>query len=48
MAAVAHGWRPAHPQHKMPPVSVAKEFNQADAGTGIRHAKRRAAVLKNG
>jgi hypothetical protein len=30
MAAVAHGWKPD--QFKGPPVSVAKEFNQADKG----------------
>jgi hypothetical protein len=28
MAAVAHGWKPDN--IKAPPVSVAKEFNQAD------------------
>lgn len=28
MAAVAHGWKPDRMQG--PPVSVAKEFNQAD------------------
>lgn len=38
-AAVAHGWKPD--QFKGPPVSVAKEFNQADKGSGIlsRHAR---------
>ncbi len=30
MAAVAHGWHPT--QMKGPPVSVAKEFNEADKG----------------
>jgi len=29
MAAVAHGWKPSNV--KAPPVSVAKEFNRADA-----------------
>lgn len=33
MAAVAHGWK--KPGGGGPPVSVAKEFNQADKGTGI-------------
>lgn len=33
MAAVAHGWH--KPGGGGPPVSVAKEFNQADKGTGI-------------
>jgi hypothetical protein len=31
MAAVAHGWKP--PGGKGPPVSVAKEFNEADTGS---------------
>jgi len=31
MAAVAHGWKP--PGGGGPPVSVAREFNQADKGT---------------
>jgi hypothetical protein len=43
MAARAHGWAPKNPQHKLPPVSVAKEFNAADQG--VRHAFKRAAVL---
>jgi len=33
MAARAHGWAPKHPHHPLPPVSVAKEFNEADKGT---------------
>lgn len=33
MAAVAHGWK--KPGGGGPPVSVAKEFNQADAGTAM-------------
>ena len=33
MAAIAHGWH--KPGGGGPPVSVAKEFNQADKGTGI-------------
>jgi hypothetical protein len=33
MAAVAHGWHP--PGGGGPPVSVAKEFNQADKGTAL-------------
>ena len=33
MAAIAHGWK--KPGGGGPPVSVAKEFNQADKGTGI-------------
>lgn len=33
MAAVAHGWH--KPGGDGPPVSVAKEFNQADKGTGV-------------
>lgn len=33
MAAVSHGWR--KPGGGGPPVSVAKEFNQADKGSGI-------------
>jgi hypothetical protein len=32
MAAVAHGFKPD--RIKAPPVSVAKEFNQADKGSG--------------
>ena len=35
MAAIAHGWRPSGMKNP-PPVSVAKEFNEADKGTGIR------------
>lgn len=37
MAAVAHGWH--KPGGGGPPVKVAKEFNKADAGTGIRTKK---------
>lgn len=33
MAAVAHGWKPDGV--RVPPVSVAREFNKADKGTGI-------------
>lgn len=33
MAAVAHGWKPD--RIKGPPVSVAKDFNQADKGTKL-------------
>lgn len=33
MAAIAHGWH--KPGGDAPPVKVAKEFNQADKGTGI-------------
>jgi len=33
MAGIAHGWKPSG--MKGPPVSVAKEFNQADKGTGM-------------
>ena len=33
MAAVAHGWQLTGMQG--PPVSVAKEFNQADKGTAM-------------
>ena len=40
MAAVAHGWHPTG--MKGPPVSVAKEFNQADKGSSmLRNAMRR-------
>lgn len=35
MAAIAHGWRPSGMKNP-PPISVAKEFNEADKGTGIR------------
>lgn len=35
MAAVAHGWKPD--RFKGPSEKVAKEFNQADEGTGILH-----------
>jgi hypothetical protein len=35
MAAVAHGWHPTG--MKGPPVSVAKEFNQADKGGEMLH-----------
>jgi hypothetical protein len=30
MAAIAHGWKPK--RTKGPPVSVAREFNEADTG----------------
>ena len=36
MAAVAHGWHPTG--MKGPPVSVAKEFNEADKGTPMLKA----------
>jgi hypothetical protein len=29
MAGIAHGWHPSHMKNP-PPVSVAKEFNEAD------------------
>jgi hypothetical protein len=35
MAAIAHGWHPPSSSGIHVPISVAKEFNQADAGTGI-------------
>ena len=48
MAAIAHGWH--KPGGGGPPVSVAKEFNQADKGTGILesivHRKRRKGRLE--
>lgn len=44
MAAAAHN--PAFARKVGVPQSVAHEFNQADAGTGILHAKKRAKVLK--
>ena len=37
MAAVAHGWH--KPGGGGPPVSVAKEFNQADKGSGMARSK---------
>lgn len=47
MAACSHGAK----YDKCPPEKVAKEFNQADAGTGIlkdtRRAQRRAAAAKH-
>lgn len=33
MAAVAHGWQPS--RFKGPPLSVAKEFNEADKGRSL-------------
>jgi hypothetical protein len=36
MAAVAHGWH--KPGGGGPPVSVAREFNQADEAQGARHS----------
>lgn len=30
MAAIAHGWKPDNPQLAKIPVTVAKEFNDAD------------------
>lgn len=42
MAAIAHGWKPKGKRAKhMPSQKVAKEFNRADAGTGIIAAKRK-------
>ena len=37
MAAVAHGWH--KPGGGGPPVSVAKEFNQADKGKAVSYSK---------
>lgn len=49
MAAIAHGWR--KPGGGGPPVSVAKEFNSADKGTGILEGvlkkKRRPGTLES-
>ena len=36
MAAIAHGWKPSNPKLARVPLKVAKEFNQADKGSGIR------------
>lgn len=33
MAAIAHGWKPTQGPVSKIPVSVAKDFNKADAGT---------------
>lgn len=33
MSAIAHGWRPTHGSVAKIPVSVAKEFHAADAGS---------------
>ncbi|HWI69827.1 MAG TPA: hypothetical protein VNS88_15880 [Nitrospiraceae bacterium] len=40
MAAIAHGWKPPKGSKigKIP-LKVAKDFNQADKGTGIRKKK---------
>ena len=35
MAAVAHGWHPPASSGINVPMKVAKEFNQADKGTGV-------------
>ena len=40
MAGIAHGWHPS--DVKAPPLKVAKEFNRADKGTGVRGKRRRA------
>lgn len=32
MAAIAHGWQPAHPRHTLPSVGVAREYFKADQG----------------
>lgn len=51
MAAIAHGWRPPVSSGIHVPVSVAQDFNQADASTGIRerrHAGRLQKALYNG
>jgi hypothetical protein len=39
MAAVAHGWKPD--KGKAPPVSVAREFNQADKAKHMVQALRK-------
>ena len=48
MAAIAHGWH--KPGGGGPSVEVAKEFNQADKGTGVLegivHKKRKRGVLE--
>lgn len=44
MAAVAHGWK--MPGGDGPPVSVAKEFNEADQAK--RHAKAMTKAMKKG
>jgi len=36
MAAVAHGWKPPVGSGINVPMKVAQDFNQADAGTGVR------------
>jgi hypothetical protein len=41
MAALAHGWKPKKGSKiGRIPLKVAKEFNQADKGTGIRKISR--------
>lgn len=44
MAAVAHGWK--KPGGGGPPVSVAKEFNRADAGGRMLHQANQAKHLR--
>lgn len=34
MSAIAHGWRPDHPEKDLPPLSVAQEFHAADKAKG--------------
>ena len=34
MSAIAHGWKPDHPRHKMPSRAVAEEFHEADKSEG--------------
>lgn len=34
MSAIAHGWQPEHPTHKLPPLAVAKEWHTADKKVG--------------
>lgn len=42
MAAIAHGWKPpAGSKVAAIPVKVAKDFNQADARTGILRRKKK-------
>lgn len=47
MAGIAHGWKPTG-MKSPPPVSVAREFNQADKGGKLlAHATKRATVLSS-
>lgn len=39
MSAIKHGWQPAHPDHKLPSLAVAREFHAADKRVGrFEHA----------